>query len=30
VSTCPKLIILDKDEPNPLEQWLAAGGVFVG
>lgn len=28
--TFPKLIILDKDEPNPLEAWLAAGGVCVG
>ena len=26
----PKLVILDKDEPNPLEAWLAAGGKVVG
>ncbi|MBX3366949.1 MAG: hypothetical protein KF912_06495 [Phycisphaeraceae bacterium] len=25
----PRLVILDKAAPNPLEQWLAAGGTFV-
>ncbi len=26
----PQLIVLDKNAPNPLEAWLAAGGVAVG
>lgn len=29
VST-PQLIILDADQPNPMDAWLAAGGVPVG